>query len=162
MKSFAKVLFAFLLVALVAGPVLGQGAEKKNKKKGQNTPPAVAQALKKVESLGLTDEQNTKLKSIASEFAPKFVAANKKLSDALTAEQKKAKQDAQAKAKADGLKGKPAAEAVATAVNLTDDQKKVDQEVKDELKKLSADLNTAVLGVLTPEQKEKLPGKKAK
>lgn len=162
MKSFANVLFALLLVALVVGPVCGQETEKKKKKQGQNTPPAVTQALKKVEALGLTDEQNAKLKSIASEFSPKFAAANKKLNNALTAEQKKLKQDAQAKAKADGLKGKQAAAAVASAVNLTEDQKKVDQEVKDKLKKLNTDLNTAVLGVLTPEQKEKLPAKKAK
>ncbi len=161
MQSYLKFAVVFALLVAMTTTAFAQDADKKKKKKKEAAQPqAITQMMKKVEALGLTDDQNAKLKAIGSEFAPKFAELNKKMASTLTDDQKKAKAEAVAQAKADGKKGKEAAEAVAAAVKLTDEQKKVDEEVKASMKSLTADLNKAVMAVLTPEQKEKLPGKK--
>lgn len=162
MQSFVKFAIVLALLATLATTSFAQDADKKKKKKEAGPPQAIAQLTKKLEGVGLTDDQNAKLKAITAEFTPKFAELNKKMAASLTDEQKKAKAEAVAKAKADGKKGKEAADAVAAAVTLTDEQKKTEQEVKDGLKKLGSELNQAVMALLTPEQKAKLPGKKAK
>ena len=163
-----KFVAALTLVAIVATTSFGQDADKKKKKKKDAPQPqAISALMKKVEGLGVTEDQTAKLKKIGAEFGPKFAELNKKLASVLTDEQKQARKDAAAKAKADGKKGKEARDAVNAALALTADQQKVQTEVQASLKELSGKLNEAVMGVLTPEQKEKLapaknPGKKGK
>jgi hypothetical protein len=154
-------LVALSLVALVAASSF---AQEKKKRKNAAPPQAVAQMLKKTEGLGLSEEQTKKVKEIADSYAPKFRELNQKVQASLTAEQKKARQEAQAKNKADGKKGKEAQAAIDAATALTDDQKKVQSEVQASQKELSAKFREEVLSVLTPEQKEKFapPKKKAK
>jgi Spy/CpxP family protein refolding chaperone len=162
MISPLKTCLALALVATVAATSFAQD-EGKKKKKGPGQPPAIAQLMKKTESLGLSDEQKTKIAAIAESYAPKLREANAKLAASLTAEQKKARQEATAKAKADGKKGKEAADAIAAAAPLTEEQKKLQADTQAQVKELTKKLNDEVLSVLTPEQKEKFqPAKKKK
>jgi Spy/CpxP family protein refolding chaperone len=159
MNARITCLVALALVALVATSSFAQEKKKKN----AGPPQQVAQMIKKTEGLGLSEEQTKKVKEIAESYTPKFREVNQKLNAVLTAEQKKARQEAQAKNKADGKKGKEAQAAIEAASNLTDEQKKVQSEVQASQKELSAKFREEVVSVLTPEQKEKFaPPKKAK
>ncbi len=166
MRSSLQMLLAVSLVALVVTTSFAQDAGKKKKKGGPGQPPAIAQLMKRTEGLSLSEEQQKKVKEIGAAHAPKFAELNQKLAATLTDAQKKARQEAVAKNKADGKKGKEAAAAIDAAMALTDDQKKVQTEVQAELKELTKKLNDEVAAVLTPEQKEKFSppakGKKKK
>lgn len=111
--------------------------------------------LKKTEGLDLTAEQSAKLKEVVAEYTPKFRELNQKANGLLTAEQKKARDEANAKNKAEGKKGKEAAAAIAAALALTPEQQKTQAEVQAGLKELSRKFNQDVQTVLTAEQKEK-------
>jgi Spy/CpxP family protein refolding chaperone len=159
MNARVALLIAFAFAALAA---TGSAQEPK-KKKAAAPPQAVNQMLKKTESLGLSEEQQKKIKEIAESYTPKFRELNQKLPALLTAEQKKARQEAQAKNKADGKKGKEAQAALEAAAPLTDEQKKVQAEVQASQKELNTKFRDEVLSVLTREQKEKFaPAKKPK
>ena len=107
----------------------------------------------------LTPEQQTKLDEIKAEQAPRIVALNKKLDAVLTDDQKAARKDATAKAKADGKKGKEAAAAIDEALKLTDDQMKVKKEVQLEMATLQRSIKEEINAFLTDEQRThyKLP-----
>ncbi len=97
-----------------------------------------------------------KIKELAKASAEKIKAAEEKVG--LTPEQKKARTEAQAKAKADGKTGKEAKEAVDAAMKLTDEQKAAQKEV-DELR---AGLRKEAMALLTAEQKAKAGIKEGK
>lgn len=145
-----------ITVALSSGVAHAQ----KGKKAGNNNP---AFAIPK--EITLTAEQQTKLDEIKKEQGPKLAELTKKLDSVLTDEQKAARKEAMAKAKADGKKGKEAAAAVDEALKLTDEQKKQRAEIQPELAKLQLSVKEQIHGLLTDEQKThyKLPkAKKAK
>lgn len=152
-----------LVLALVAGNTADAAQEKGKKKKNDGTSSPVFAIPKEIT---LTAEQQTKLDEIKKTEGPKLAELNSKLDNSLTAEQKSARKDAQAKAKADGKKGKEAQAAVDEALKLTDEQKKLRSEVQPEINKLQAAIKTQIHGLLTDEQKThyKLPRmpKKAK
>ncbi len=142
----------FVLVSpLWAGPK--KGGDKKADKKAQKCP--VAERLKYLEAVKLTDEQKAKLDAIKKEFVPKFTEAVKK-ADVLTADQKKARAEAAKAAKKAGKDKKETAEEVKAAVKLTDEQQKKSDEARKELKQLEKDLREKVKGILTKEQKDEL------
>ncbi len=146
MKRFAKTMLLLGLVLAVASP-LSAADEKKKKKKRQ--PNLAAQTIKRFAKAELTDEQQTKVKALAAEHAPKINAARKKA--ALSDEQKAARTKAIKDNKAAGKKGKEARAAVAAASKLTEAQKAALEETR----KASAAYNAAVVALLTPEQKQK-------
>lgn len=131
----------------------GQDAGKKPKKAPENQVFAIPKEIT------LTDEQKTKLEEIKKEQGPKFAELTKKFDSVLTDEQKAARKEATAKAKADGKTGKDAKAAVDEAMKLTDDQKKQQAEVEPELNKLRLAIKEQIHGLLTDEQKThyKLP-----
>jgi len=131
------------------------GAKKAAAKKRAPGAQAVNALLKRLSAAELSDEQVAKIKEIGKEYAPKLAEARQK--QGLTKEQQAAMKEAREKAKADGLKGKAAAEAVANAVNLSDDQKAAQAAVRE----LNAALNKAALAVLTDEQRAKIAPKRA-
>jgi colicin import membrane protein len=177
MKTLLKSVVLVALALAVAAPLsAGEGEKKAEGKKpaakkadgakkaaakkaaGKKRAPgaqAVNALLKRLSAAELSDEQVAKIKEIAAEYAPKLVEARQK--QGLSKEQQAAMKEARAKAKADGLKGKAAAEAVAKAVNLSDDQKAAQAAVRE----LSAALNKAALAVLTDEQRAKIAPKRA-
>ena len=160
--SFRSSIVALMLLAIVTVPGLAQEGQKK-KKRDAGPPPAIRQLLRKTEGLDLTAEQSTKLKEVVAQYTPKFRELNQKSNGLLTDEQKKARNEANAKNKADGKTGKEAAAAVAAALALTPEQQKTQAELQASTKELSRKLNQDVQALLTAEQKAKLkPAGKAK
>jgi Spy/CpxP family protein refolding chaperone len=153
MKSVVRTLLTLALAVVIASPLLA--AEGKRGKKAPPQDPA-AGLLKSLEKAELTPEQVTKIKELAAAAAEKMKAADEKVG--LTPEQKKARQEAQAKAKADGKTGKEAQAAVDEALKLTDEQKAAMKEANE----LRAALRKEAAALLTPEQKAKAGIKEGK
>lgn len=139
----------------------GVAHAQKGKKAGGGNNPAFAIP----KEITLTAEQQAKLDEIKKEQGPKLAELTKKLDSVLTDEQKTARKEAMAKAKADGKKGKEATAAVDEAMKLTEEQKKQRAEIQPEIAKLQLSVKEQIHGLLTDEQKThyKLPkAKKAK
>ena len=153
-----------LMVAVTLSATPAEAAkEGKGKKKGADGANSPVFAIPK--EITLTAEQQAKLDEIKKEQGPKISELTKKIDSLLTDEQKAARKEAAAKAKAEGKKGKEAAAAIDEALKLTDDQKKLRAEVQPELAKLQKSIKEQIHGLLTEEQKAhyKVPkGKKAK
>ena len=158
---FKGLLTAGLAVVVAVSSLTAEGAQKE-KKKGAA---AGSQVFALPKEITLTAEQQTKLDAIKAAEGPKVAELTTKLDSLLTAEQKTARKEAAAKAKADGKKGKDAQAAIDEALKLTDEQKKQRAEVQPELAKLQQSIKEQIHGLLTDEQKThyKLPkAKKAK
>jgi hypothetical protein len=154
MKSVARTLLTLALAVVIASPLMA-GEGKKGRKTAKVADPA-AGILKSMEKAELTPEQVAKIKELAKAWADKIKAAEDKV--ALTPEQKKARQEAQAKAKADGKTGKEAKQAVDEAMKMTDEQKAAMKEV-DELR---GGLRKEAVALLSAEQKAKAGIKEGK
>ena len=153
--TFVAIVSSLLVVALVL-PLSAQ--EAKPAQKGEKKPAAqknpggnqlLNAQLKKLEGAALSEEQTAKIKELVATYAPKINEARQK--QGLSKEQAAAQKEARAKAQADGLKGKALQEAVTKALNLTE----VQTTARAELQKVTAELNAAVVALLSPEQKEK-------
>jgi hypothetical protein len=154
MSKIVRIALCLAVSALIALPVMAQ-EKKKAKRTGENAP--VFQLPK---TITLTAEQQAKLDAVKKEYGPKVVAAQDKVSAALTAEQRKARQEAQKAAKEAGKKGKELKAAVDAAVTLSDDQKKQLEAAEGEMKTLSNEIRGKISEFLTAEQKEALKTKK--
>jgi hypothetical protein len=155
-------LIAGMMVAVALATEQAEAAKQKAKKGADGAANPVFAIPKEIT---LTAEQQTKLDEIKKEQGPKIADLMKKLDSVLTDDQKAARKEAAAKAKADGKKGKEAAAAVDEALKLTDEQKKHRSELQPELAKLQLSIKEQIHGLLTDEQKAhyKLPkAKKAK
>ncbi len=151
--------FAVLALAvLIAAPVWAAKEEKK-KEKGAR---AASRAFELPTTITLSAEQMTKLAEVKKEFEPKLEVLATKQRGILTAEQKKARQEASKAAKAAGKKGKEAQADIAAAMKLTDDQKKQQEEVDKEMKELNGKIRDQISSFLTAEQKANLTTKKKK
>ncbi len=108
-----------------------------------------------LKGLNLTDEQKAKVDDLKKEYGPKLKEAHQKLECLLTADQKKAREEAVKEAKAAGKKGPEVWKAAEAAVKLTDDQKA-------QMKKahaLGKEVREKIKAILTPEQQEALKKK---
>lgn len=157
MQGFVRTAFSTgLMVAIALSAGSADAAKEKGKKNadGANNP-----VFTLPKEITLTAEQQTKLDEIKKDQGPKIGDLTKKVDDLLTAEQKSARKEAAAKAKADGKKGKEAAAAIDEALKLTDEQKKSRAELQPELAKLQLSIKEQIHGLLTDEQKThyKLP-----
>ena len=149
--------FSLVLVMAMAGPVLARGGRGKGPDRAANH--EIAKVLRFLKKVTLTTEQQTKVDSLKSEYKPKVSEGLKKVDAVLTPQQKQDKQAARQKAKADGLKGKPAKAAVDAAVNLTTDQQTHMSRAKQDLKAVEKELRQKARALLTPEQIALLPAK---
>ncbi len=163
MKTFATWCLAagLTLMALTGAPAAEEAAKEKGKKKAE--PGAhIFNLPKEVE---LTAGQQEKVAALRKEFGAQAAEAQKKVDDVLTAEQKQARKDATAKAKADNLKGKESQAAIEAALKLTDEQKTKWTTAQTEFRDLQGRVRAKMAEFLTDEQKAKVPGlvpKKAK
>ena len=148
MKRFCTSLLLLAFALAVASPLTAADDAPKGKGKGKQKPGAAI--MKKLEGANLTADQQEKINAIVAQQAPQVTAAQQaaQLSD----EQKTAMKAAAEKAKADGLKGKQAQEAVQAAVKLPDAQ----QASIDEAKQLQGKLMAAIAAVLTTEQQQSI------
>jgi Spy/CpxP family protein refolding chaperone len=108
-----------------------------------------------LKDLNLTDQQKAKVADLKKEYLPKFKDSWKGLGDILTAEQKKAREEAIKVAKAAGKNLKEIHEAVKQAVKLTDAQKASLKQAGEKAQSLFQEFRDKVAALLTPEQKEK-------
>lgn len=144
------------LIAAVACSAVADETEKKGKgKKGGRKKPTATQRF--VGKLELSDEQKTQVAAIDKQFAEKFTANQKALTEILTADQKKTQQAAQKAAKEAGKKPGEARKEIEAALELTDEQKAKRKTVQADQKKLDTEVIAALKKVLTEEQQEKLP-----
>jgi len=153
MKKIITILTACVLMASFVAPAVA--ADKKKKKA-----PTAVRVPKTVE---LTADQKTKLDALNKEFGPKLAELRKKQASIITADQKKARAEANKKAKADGKKGKELRDVVNAAFAITADQKAQQAETKKAMGALQKEIRTQFAALLTDEQKAKLKaGKKKK
>jgi Spy/CpxP family protein refolding chaperone len=102
------------------------------------------------ESVGVTDEQKTKLADLKKKYEDKLKAAGDKAK--LTEEQTAKQREAFGKLRDSGKSFAEMRDAVAKELNLTDDQKKG----REELAALTTEIAKEIDGLLTDEQKTKL------
>jgi Spy/CpxP family protein refolding chaperone len=161
-----SLLRAMLSVGLMVAVVLSANAAeaaKEGKGKKKNAADGSGNSVFAIpKEITLTAEQQTKLDEIKKEQGPKIAELTQKLDGLLTDEQKAARKEAAAKAKADGKKGKEATAAIDEALKLTDDQKKQRAELQPELATLQRSIKEQIHGILTDEQKAHYKVPKAK
>jgi Spy/CpxP family protein refolding chaperone len=155
MKFPVRSVLALGLAALVIAPLFAQDAQKG---KGKGNRPGARDAFALPRSITLSDDQKSKLEDIKKKYEGKLAEIRKK--GELTKEQQDARAKAMEEAKSAGKKGRELFQAAQGAVNLTDDQKKAQAD----LASVSKEIQDAIKGILTDEQKAALEsaGKKRK
>jgi Spy/CpxP family protein refolding chaperone len=140
---------SFAVLALVADV---NAQENKGRRPGQGGPGGfgMRDQFQLPESLGVTDEQKTKLADLKKKYEDKLKAATEKAK--LTDEQTAKQREAFGKLRGSGKSFAEMQEEVAKELNLTADQKKG----REELTALRAEITKDIDGVLTEEQKKKL------
>ena len=108
----------------------------------------------------LTAEQKKQVAAINKEFGPKLAEVQKAVNGVISKEQRQARNAANKKAKADGVKGKARNAAIQAALNLTDDQKAKMKELTKKRQDVQKAARAKFVEILTAEQKAKLPKKK--
>lgn len=148
MKTFVKALMVLGMIGIIG---IAFAQEKKGGKKKGN--PA-AGLLKKVDNLtDLTAEQKEKIAAIKKEHEPKLQEAQAKVDASLTAEQRRARGEAQKAARQAGKKGKEAQAEALAAMKLTDEQKKAYDAAQKNLDEAQASFRKSLSEVLSDDQK---------
>ena len=158
MRSLVRAMFVWgLMLSVVA--MAGAADEAKGKGKKKEAAAGGQQVFQLPKEITLTDDQTAKREALKKEHSPKLAELAKKLDEGITDDQKKARREAMAKAKADGKKGKEAQADIEAALNLTDEQKKKRAETQPEMAKLQASIKEQIHALLTDDQKShyKLP-----
>lgn len=109
-----------------------------------------------INRLNLSEEQKGKVEALRKEYEPKLAEGQAKLDSILTPEQKKAQEEAIAKAKEAGKTGRELFEAGRNAVQLTEEQQKQMKEVRTHIAELQRQIREKIMGLLTDEQKAEL------
>ena len=161
-----KLMTACVLLGIAALVLTSFAADeaKPEKKKGVTFDPTAA-LVKRSADEGLPEDVIVKIKSVAAEHAPKLRAAQAKVTELLTPEQRKARSEAMKAAKAAGKKGKELQSDVEAALKLSGDQKEKVEAAQKEAAAATVSFRQAVAAQLTPEQQAKLglaAGKKSK
>lgn len=129
---------------------------KKKKEAAANKGPQLRGVIKPMESkVDLTAEQKAKVDALVAELQPKYREAMQGVK--FTAEQQEARKAAQAKAKADGLKGEKAMASVQEAMKLTAEQKAAMEKQSE----IANEFREKFRALLTPEQLASLKKKPA-
>ncbi|HUG92972.1 MAG TPA: hypothetical protein VML55_19180 [Planctomycetaceae bacterium] len=181
MKILTRALWTCTLAALLAAPALAQDDKPADPPKPAGKKPAAKSADQKAApakrqrpaarqgdaavnrffqlpaEIKLADDQNDQIAALKKEYAPRILALVKKQNSVLTAEERRARRQAQQDAREAGQKGKQLQEAVAAAVKLTDEQKQQQSELATARKELQAEIQKKVESLLTDAQKAQLP-----
>lgn len=160
MTKIWKCLLSLALCGIVMSSAMAQDAAKKKKNQPAKEQPAV-QLPKEIE---LTEEQKTKVAALEKEYGPKMKELREKLNKIMTEEQKKARLDVMKEAREkgkEGKKGKELAEAIKSAMKLTEEQQKTYDEADKKIVALRQEILEKVKPLLTDEQKAKLPQRAA-
>jgi Spy/CpxP family protein refolding chaperone len=143
------VIASFILVDSLSAQQTGRGHGR-----GQGDRGGLIERVEKNKDLKLTDDQKAKLEELKKEYAPKEKALTGKREGVLTADQKKARDDARKAAKDAGKSRREIFQAGMEAVKLTDAQKATMADVRKAAGALNKEISEKVNKILTPEQQE--------
>ncbi len=152
MKSLLRILFVFALTFALTG--FAPAEDKKPADKKDDKKPVVKTGpFTFPKQITLSEDQQKKLDELKTEYQSKVDELAKKM-DAITAtpERKKARADAEKKAKEDGKNKKEIQTAVYEANKYTDDEKKDLKEIGTERSKLMSEIEKKKKALLTEEQ----------
>lgn len=152
MKQLVKTLCIVSVAGLLLSPAWAQDDAKPKRKRQQARVAAAATAVNVPKTLQLTEEQKKQVAALNKEYGPKLAALRKQSNELLTDDQKAARKEAAAKAKAEG---KPPRTALA-AVELTAEQKEQQAKIKKEVAGIQKEVRGKFLALLTDEQKKQL------
>ena len=150
----------FAMSLMLAGSVLAQDAPKGGgKPQGQRGGGMRADVFGILTGIDLTTEQKDKIEALKKEYGPKLKENAEKRDGVLTADQKKAREDATKAARDAGKKGREIMQAARDAVTLTDDQKAKIKEIGTAGQDLRKEVVEKIKTILTDDQKEQLKKK---
>lgn len=161
-----KVLFCLMLALTVTTTGFAQDNDKKKARAKKAMDRAVknttTQMMKTFSKADLSDEQKEKAKAIIEKHIGDLIKARKAQDGLLTAEQKKARTEAIAKAKEEGTKGNKLAAIGTKAMGLSEEELKKFTEAKKSVNQATGKIRNAIMELLTDEQKATLPKRKGK
>ncbi len=157
LQSF-RMFVAFVVVALMVQPMLA--ADTKKPAKGEKKPAAEKKAPKKAQSvvrlpkgLELTTEQKAVVAQLDEKFGPRIAELRARQAKVISADQLKSRNEAMKKAREDGKKGKELQAAADAAAPITEAQKAEMETIRTDMAAVQGEIKTALLAVLTEEQK---------
>ena len=152
MKSLLRTLPVFALAVCLAGFIVAED-KKPGEKKDDKKPVVNAAPFNFPKQITLSEDQQKKLDELKTEYQPKLAELTKKI-DAITntPERKKARAEAEKKAKDDGKKGKELTTAINEANKYTDDEKKEIKDLGAARYKLMGEINKKKNALLSEEQ----------
>jgi hypothetical protein len=153
MRCGLRILSIALMFAVATSAAMAQEAKKGKK----NQAGAGSQVFQLPKEVTLTEEQQAKLDALKKEFGPKIAELQKKVDEVLTAEQRQARTEANAKNREEKLTGRQAQERILAALKLTDEQKPKWDGAQKELQDLQGKVREKIAEFLTDEQKAKVP-----
>jgi hypothetical protein len=174
MKILLTKMFALLVVALLAAPVLAQGDGPDGGARlgggdgpqgggpqgggpGGDLPPPAYEIDSSIRELGLNDDQKGKYEQIYKQHVPVLQKQYEQQQQIFTPDQKAKRQEAMGKAKEQGLKGKEYEQFVQSSVKLSPEQQKQFIDCDTDMKKSQSKFREEVYQILTPSQQEKFP-----
>ena len=147
-----------LLLCFATVAVAQDDAKKGNdKKKARAAGSASSYLMKAFKSVELTDEQKVKAKAVLAKYDGEMKDARKAVTSVLSKEENKTKNEARKEAAKAGLKGKEMTAAVEKAMGLSEEKM---ANYLDALKKPAAvgkKIKDEIMGLLTDDQKAKMP-----
>lgn len=150
----------FVIALTVTVPLAAQEKNKAKGRKGDSV--AAAFELPKGSGIELSDEQKKKVEELKKEYGPKLKEAQEKVDGLLSADQRKAQEDARRNLKKEGKDRKDARAAIEESLKLTDEQKKTYVDANKSVAELQKTIRTKMLDLLTAEQKSKIKGERKK
>jgi Spy/CpxP family protein refolding chaperone len=147
---------ASIVLALVASLILvdSLSAQQNGRGPGRRGRGTMIDRVERVKDLNLTDDQKAKLAELKKQYDPKLKELNAKLDGVLTAEQKKARDDAFKAARDAGKR--PDRETIQAAMKLTDAQKAELAKGRKAVDALNKEISDKVTKLLTTEQQDVL------
>lgn len=159
MKKFATTILTFALAAVMVAPLMAEDGKKKKRKKGKRKARvrSVVRLPKKVRE-SLNDDQKKKVGALNKEYAPKVLALFKERNEILTDDQKAAIAKVRKEARASKKKGKELRQALANAVQLSEEQKKKQKAIQGKQRALQGEIRNKLKEILTEEQFKQIRG----
>jgi Spy/CpxP family protein refolding chaperone len=149
---------ASMAMALVVSLVLvdNLSAQQRGQGPGRRGGFSPFDRIERVKDLKLTDDQKAKLEVLKKEYTPKLKELAGIRDKVLTADQKKAAEEARKAVRESGKRGPEARDSIQAAMKLTDAQKTKLADGQKAMQKLNKEISEKINKVLTPEQLEVL------
>ncbi|MGB7732049.1 MAG: hypothetical protein WBL72_00005 [Thermoguttaceae bacterium] len=154
MLRFASIALAVIASLVFVESLSAQQSARGHRRQGGGT--SLIEWVANNKDLNLSDDQKTKLAELQKQYAPKLKDLAQTRDNVLTADQKKARQDAIKAARAAGKRGPEVREAIQAAMKLTDAQKAKLADAQKASRTLNKEIMDKVNQVLTPDQQATL------